>query len=113
MANPKILIVEDYPELITYYEDELEGKVTVLAATGFAQAEELFSMNPDIKIIVVDHTLDNFNGCILVKKFRETFKGPMIGTGSWHTEFFVDCRCDYNVTWRTDVKNLVLKILNL
>ena len=85
----KILFIEDDENWQTNYKDIFEDTATILQATTLKDAEELFLKHPDVDIIVVDGCLnenDVLDTLPLIKKIRETYKGPMIAA-SGHEEF--------------------------
>ena len=81
------LIVEDDKNWQGIYQRALEEKgIEFLQATTLTEGEELYSSNSEkIQLIIMDGCLqsDYPNTMPLIKKIRETFKGPMIaGSGS-------------------------------
>ncbi|MBU2595668.1 response regulator [Patescibacteria group bacterium] len=81
---PKVLVVEDDLEWHRRWEKMLEGRVVILSAFSIKEAEEQFALHPDFSAIVMDVCVpgDDPTTPPLVRKFRETFKGPMIAVSS-------------------------------
>ena len=81
---PKILIVDDFKQWQNSWKRRLGDKVEILSAFTIPEADALFSANPDINLIVMDACVpgDELTTPPLVRKFRETFKGPMIAVSS-------------------------------
>ncbi len=79
MSLPKILIVEDDPEIQRAYARELRHRAEVLAATTLEAGERLFREHPDIAGIIMDGNVPGASTTfVLVHEMRKTFKGPII-----------------------------------
>ncbi len=95
----KVLLVEDYPGWIKIIKGGLENEAEVLSAVTIREAENIFSENSDIAIIIMDACVpgDEPNTLPLVKKIRETFKGPIIAISSSdsYRKQLVEAGCDY------------------
>lgn len=97
--SSKVLVVEDEFWRWDGWRRELDSKVTLLCVCSIEQAEEQFAANPDIAAIVMDACVpgDSTTTPPLVRKFRETFTGPMIaisGLGSYRQQL-IQAGCDH------------------
>lgn len=97
--SKKVLIVDDEEFWQDYWRKELGEKVVMVSARTIKEAEEQFAANPDIVAIVMDACVpgDRPNTPPLVRKFRETFSGPMIAiSSSWNNrDELVEAGCDH------------------
>ena len=95
----KVLVVEDQDYLHDKWRRELDGKVVLVSALSIEEAEEKFSANPDIDAIVMDACVpgDEPTTPPLVRKFRETFTGPIIAISSLpeYRAKLVSAGCDH------------------
>lgn len=100
MDKKKVLFVEDRAWQQKDWLEALDGKVEIISALSIAEAEEKFTANTDIAAIVMDACVpgDEPNTIPLVKKFRETFTGPMIATSSYfgYRQMLVRAGCDHD-----------------
>lgn len=84
MDEKKVLIVEDSKIYQEEWKKRLSGKVEILSAFTIEEAEKAFTENHNFSLIVVDACVPGMkiNTQPLVRKFRESFKGPMIAASS-------------------------------
>lgn len=118
--KPKILIVEDYASYRDLCHKGLkealgeEGYIGLEAATH-QQAEEIFAQNPDISVIIMDACLDGNtpDTLDLIKKFRETFRGPMVAasTDSDHNTLLCNAGCDLRVKKSANLANNIWSVM--
>lgn len=67
----KVLVVDDSRMFRSYYKRILENqKLTVFEAEDGRQALELFTQNPDIKLILTDYHMPGMNGLELTQRIR-------------------------------------------
>ncbi len=115
-ALKKVLIVEDSYRYQLDYESALDGKVVLVAAFSITEAEEKFATNPDIDAIVFDACVPGETPTTppLVRKFRETFTGPMIATSSdpFFQQELVAAGCDYE-SIKDGLPSKLLEILGI
>jgi len=76
----KILIIDDDLVWQEVWNRKLGKRVTLLPALSIPAAGKIFAEHDDIDLIAVDACVpgDEINTRPLIRKFRETFKGPMI-----------------------------------
>ena len=114
--SKKVLVVEDEEYMHEIWRWELDGKVVLLSAVSVAEAEEQFTANPDIVAIVMDACVPGSlpNTLPLVRKFRETFKGPIIAISSnkSYRRQLVRAGCDHEST-KNFLPQKLLEILGL
>jgi len=95
----KILIVDDDVNWQKVWNMRLGRKITLLPAFSIDEAEKIFAEHGDIDLIAVDACVpgDDINTKPLVKKFRETFDGPIvaISKSSFSRECLVKAGCNY------------------
>ncbi len=95
----KILVVDDEDFFHEIIRKKLKDKVTILSAFTIEQAEEVFSANPDLDIIVMDACVpgDSPTTPPLVRRMREIFSGPIIATSSLgrYRRKLVEAGCDH------------------
>jgi len=99
MDEKKVLIVEDSEIYQKEWKKRLSGKVKILSAFTIEKAKKIFSENSDIALIVVDSCVPGvkINTQPLVRKFRESFKGPMIAasSGFYNKEKLTSAGCNH------------------
>uniref|UniRef100_A0A7C4M586 Response regulator n=1 Tax=candidate division CPR3 bacterium TaxID=2268181 RepID=A0A7C4M586_UNCC3 len=97
----KILLVEDEPIFANLIKNEIKKeRVTILWAENIAEAEEYFSQNPDISLIIMDANVPNkLNAIPLIKEIRKTFNGPIIAFSSYahYNDILFESGCDYKL----------------
>ncbi len=112
----KVLIVEDLHFLQAEWTTILKDKVSIISAFTVKEAEEKFSNNPDIDLISMDGCVpgEEINTQPLVRKFRKTFKGPIIAASrsSVFREFLKEAGCDYECT-KNELPKKILEILGI
>jgi len=115
----KIIIVEDDERLQRAWVKTLaifHGEVAVISAFTVKEAEEKFSANPDVTLIVLDACVpgDDINVLPLLEKMRETFKGPIIAASSSPSgnEILVKAGCDFGCR-KEAVVSAIIKMLKL
>lgn len=99
---PKVLVVEDDPNLQKMFARELRGKATVLAAHTVEEARKMAAENPDVLVIAVDGCLhrgpaaDVPETLSLIVELRRAFSGPMIAIAGLpcHQEKMLGAGCD-------------------
>ncbi|MEW6617643.1 MAG: hypothetical protein AB1333_04505 [Patescibacteria group bacterium] len=95
----KILIVDDDVVWQEVWSRALRKRATLLPALSIKEAEKIFSEHSDIDLIAVDACVpgDEINTKPLIRKFRETYKGPMIAISksSLSRECLVSAGCDH------------------
>ena len=114
--NKKVLIVEDEEYKYDEWRRVLDDKVVLLFAPSIEEAEEQFTANPDLAAIVMDACVpgDSPTTPPLVRKFRESFTGPMIAIsslGSYRRQL-VHAGCDHEST-KDAMPAKVLEVLGL
>jgi CheY-like chemotaxis protein len=118
--KPKILIVEDEYACRDLCHKGLkealgEDGYIGLEATTHGQAEEIFTQNPDISVIIMDACLDGDaqDTLGLVKKFRETFKGPMIAASRLadYNTLLCNAGCDFRVKKSPNFNNNIWSVV--
>ncbi|MBC7427333.1 MAG: response regulator [Bacteriovorax sp.] len=74
-ATPKVLIVDDDPDLLEMYEEVLsiEG-VQILKATSGQKALEIFQAQQDIQVIISDSNMGSMCGMELLINLRSCYK---------------------------------------
>ena len=116
MDKKKVLIVEDMDSKQEDWAKALNGKVEIVSAFSISEAEERFQANPDIALIVMDACVpgDSPNTMDLVRKFRSTFKGPMIANSTcWdYRRALIGAGCDYEYS-KYKVPKKVCEVLGL
>ena len=114
--NKKVLIVEDEECKYDGWRRELDSKVVLLFAPSIEEAEEQFATNPDIAAIVMDACVpgDSPTTPPLVRKFRQTFMGPMIAISSFrsYSRQLIQAGCDHEST-KDAMPTKVLEVLGL
>ena len=114
--NKKVLIVEDEEYMYKRWCQELDGRVALLFAPSIEEAEEQFIANPDIVAIVMDACVpgDSPTTPSLVRKFRQTFTGPMIAISRLESyrRQLIQAGCDHEST-KDAMPAKVLEVLGL
>jgi len=86
----------------------------VLSALTVEEAEELFSANPDVNLIVMDACVpgDRPNTFSLVQKIRQTYTGPMIACSSLkeYRRLLIEAGCDREAS-KLELPTVIKKIL--
>ena len=112
----KILAVEDLQHKQDEWRSALNGRVDFLSALTIKEAIELFDNNPDVDVVVMDACVpgDTPTTQGLIRKIRETFKGPMIAcsSDSSYRRLLMSCGCDHQAL-KDDVPTKVLEVLGL
>jgi CheY-like chemotaxis protein len=112
----KVLIVEDEKYRYDRWRREFDNKVMLIFAPSIEEAEEQFAASPDIAAIVMDACVpgDSPTTPPLVRKFRQTFTGPMIAISSvWEYRLtLVRAGCDHEST-KDAMPAKVLEVLGL
>jgi|SRR3989338_2547224 len=114
--SKKVLVVEDEEYIYEDWRRELGNKVVLISALSIKEAEEHFTANPDIAAIVMDACVpgDEPTTLPLVRKFRETFTGPMIAissVGSYRQEL-IEAGCDHE-SEKADLPQKLIEVLGL
>lgn len=118
MKIKKVLVVDDNRDIQQTFLKVLEyliKDVEVLQAYTVKEAREFFAENTDIGLIVVVVQLSSeslIENIALTKKFRKTFKGPIVAA-SFFSEFnekLMKAGCDYQVQ-KEDILSTLKKIL--
>lgn len=95
----KVLIIDDDVNWQKVWDMRLRRRVILLPALSINEAEKIFSEHSDIDLIAVDACVpgDDINTRPLIKKFRETFNGPIIAISksSFSRECLVRAGCNY------------------
>lgn len=80
----KVLVVDDDKMWSGIIRRRLDGKVLVVQAFTTEEAEAIFKQDPDFAVILMDACVDGDmpDTMWLVRKMRETFKGPIIAISS-------------------------------
>jgi len=117
MDNRKVLVVDDMDWVHIKFAMELHNKeVILLKALTLEEGQKLFSANPDICVVVMDACVpgDWPNSQWLVRKIRETFKGPIIAISSMPTyrKELLRAGCDYE-SGKDDLSKKLLEVLGL
>lgn len=115
--SKKVLVVEDEMWRFEYWQGKLGDRATIIGASTIEEGEELFGANPDIDVIVIDGCVpgSELNTIPLVRKFRETFKGPMIaisGNGSFREEL-MKVGCNREAEDKMQLHQVILETLGL
>ena len=120
--SKKILIVEDTQLWVDFYQQGLEGKdVTIISALTVEEAETAFFANSNIDLIVMDFSVPRtrtskltVDTLPLVRKFRETFPGPMIAASLslFSSKILINMGCN-SMSSKEDVPGNVISILCL
>jgi len=113
----KVLIVEDEEYLHRKWRRELDNKVILISAHSIKEAEEQFASNPDITAIFMDACVpgDEPTTPPLVRKFRETFTGPIIAISSspeYRAEL-ISAGCDCEWGDKNTLPKKILEVLGL
>ncbi len=114
--SKKVLIVEDEECKYDRWRREFDNKVELIFAPSIEEAEEQFTASPDIDAIVMDACVpgDSPTTPPLVRKFRETFTGPIIAISSLpeYRAKLVSAGCDHEST-KDAMPMKVLEVLGL
>ena len=112
----KVLIVEDETYKYDKWRQALDSKVVLIFAPSIKEAEEQFVANTDIAAIVMDACVpgDSPTTLPLVRKFRQTFTGPMIAISGLDVYRYqlIQAGCDHEST-KDSMPAKVLEILGL
>ena len=112
----KVLIVEDEKRWQENYKQDLDDKVLIISAFTIEEAQRCFAENPDIKAIIMDACVpgDRPTTLPIVRKFRETFFGPMIAASSDpdYREDLVSAGCSHE-TPKWDAPKKLLEVLGI
>ena len=112
----KVLVVEDGMDIQEYYKKALEGKVEIISAYSIKSAMFHFNENPDLDAIVMDACLPNPppNTLGITKRFRSTFKGPMIAASSdsGFRKMLMNAGCDHE-SKKNDIPQKVRELLGV
>jgi len=119
MKVKKVLVVDDNIDIQETFFQVLEyfiKGVEILRAYTVREAKEFFMENSDINLIVMDAQLSTegiAETVEIIKKFRKTFKGPMIAasTSLELNKRLVKAGCDYQ-TPKDDIIDTLKKILS-
>ena len=111
----KVLIVEKERELHNLWSYILnQKKVGVLSAYSIKEAEELFSANPDVKIVAIGRTSNDYlNTLPLTRVIRQRFKGPMIAVSNIAEDRrkLMETGCNYECELRYFLPAVIFEIL--
>lgn len=124
MVKPKVLIVEDLWPVQKFLQECLTTKVRVLSAFTIKEARGLFTSNPDLKLIVMDACVPEDaesprsyapNTPLLVREFRQSFKGPMIAMSNVaeYQTMLIDAGCNYKRGDKVHLPEEILRILGI
>lgn len=95
----KVLVVEDSKQWSGLIKRALENKLLVFQAFTTEEAEVALKLHPDLAVILMDACVpgDNPNTMWLVRKMRETFKGPIIAISRVpeYRKKLIEAGCDY------------------
>lgn len=113
----KVLVVEDDRWRHSQWRIGLDGKeVLFVSALTISEAEKLFAENPDIVAIIMDACVPGSRLTTepLVKKFRETFAGPMIAASvdPNFRQMLLRAGCDYE-SEKDSVSQKLIEVLGL
>jgi CheY-like chemotaxis protein len=111
----KVLVVDDNESLQRSLKNVLSRHgIIVLSALTIGEAEELFSANPDVNLIVMDACVpgDRPNTISLVQKIRQKYAGPMIACSSLreYRHLLIEAGCDQEAS-KLDLPTVIKKIL--
>lgn len=112
----KILIIDDDIVWQEVWKRSLGKRVTLLPALSIPEAEKIFVEHSDIDLIAIDGCVpgDIINTKPLIRKFRETYGGPMvaISKASLVRDCLINAGCSHGCEKKWLPGN-VLKILEL
>lgn len=116
----KVLVVEDEKFWHNIWRRQLgfvkSNGIMLISASSIEEAEEQFAANPDIVAIVMDACVPGraLTTPPLVRKFRETFKGPMIAISGFedYQQVLLRAGCNYCSSKEALVKKL-FEVLDL
>jgi len=93
----KVLIVEDEPSLLFVYRRCLSKRVNLIVIDNLKDAETFFSKNPELDIITMDGNIIGGTTIALVRKIRETYKGPIVASSASPDlqKALLSAGCDY------------------
>jgi DNA-binding response OmpR family regulator len=113
----KVLVVEDERYFHNSWRLDLGNKVMLISTLSIREAEEQFAANPDIAAIVIDACVPGYlpNTEPLVRKFRETFTGPIIAISSSpeYRAKLVSAGCDHECGRKYTLPQKLLEVLGL
>ncbi len=70
MKRQKILIIDDEPEVLSYYTFALEAEYDVLAATSGKSAIYEINHMPDIDLVLLDYKLQDMSGIEVLREIK-------------------------------------------
>ena len=112
----KILIIEDFHSFHSELASLLKDKVLILSAFTIEEAEKKFDDDANIDLITVDGCVpgEEINTEPLVRKFRETFKGPMVAAcrSPYFRSLLKQAGCDHECS-KNELPKKILQILGL
>ncbi|HSX24988.1 MAG TPA: hypothetical protein VLG69_03405 [Candidatus Andersenbacteria bacterium] len=114
---PIVLIVEDSIREQERYLEALKEKVVIVPAKSLQEANTEWENAQNIALIVMDGCVNNHDfpdTQPLIKKIRETFKGPMIAasSSSIYRQALLQAGCDHEAH-KDGVPAKVLELLGL
>ena len=116
MSQKKILVIDDEDFFHEVIKEGLGDRVTILSVFSIEEAEEVFSANPDLCLIVMDACVpgDSPTTPPLVRRIRESFNGPIIATSSLDTyrRKLMEAGCDHEST-KLKLPEKIIAILGL
>lgn len=116
MEKLNVLCVEDYVSLHEAWKCYFDNDgVNLIPATSLVEAENKFKIHEhELSAIVMDGCVpgSNFNTGPLVKKIRETYKGPVIATSNLYVRELMEAGCSH---WceKGDLIAKLKEVLNL
>lgn len=114
--SKKVLIVEDEKYRYGIWRQQFGNKVILLFASSIKDAEEQFDANPDIAAIAMDACVPGESPTTppLVRKFRQTFMGPILAISSSeaYRQQLIHAGCNYECT-KDAMPVKVLEVLGL
>lgn len=116
MAKPKVLIVEDNEMQQAKYREALKSFVIIFEALTIDKAEEFFAQHTNFDAIIFDACVPGNTPTTppIIKKFKETFLGPMIATSSDlnYRTLLLHAGCNYESS-KDNVPGFLLEVLKL
>ncbi len=115
MSKIKVLVVEDNEGWQLEFREKFGEQFDLLQAVTIEQAEEFFSANPDVGVVVMDACVPGEypNTMNLVRKIRESFSGVMVASSSFKPfrEVLVNAGCSHSCH-KDDLFEKFLEIAN-
>lgn len=119
----KILVIEDNATTLKVMKDlvfERDPRFTPVFVSSIEEAEKAFSAHVDIAGISVDGCVESEkppvfgepNTLDLVKKFKETFKGPIVAASSGFNSDLLAAGCTHQVESKYDICKKCFEILS-